>query len=88
MNRRWISLQVSGIRASGCGVACVFVGADDGEEGVGEHGEGDPAGPGGVAADLVLVQSGQALAGLEGLLHPPSDPATRTRVVSGTGAGE
>jgi hypothetical protein len=52
-------------------VAGVFVGSDDGEEGVREHGEGDPAGSGRVAADLVLVQAGQALAGLEELLHPP-----------------
>lgn len=50
----------------------MFVGADDGEEGVGEHGQGDPVGPGGEAAELVLVQAGQALSGLEGLLHPPS----------------
>jgi hypothetical protein len=41
----------------------VFVGADDGQEGVGEHGQGDPAGPGGVAADLVFVEAGQSLAG-------------------------
>jgi hypothetical protein len=53
------------------GVPGVFVGADNGEEGVSEHGQGDPAGPGGVAADLVLVESGQAFSGLEGLLHPP-----------------
>lgn len=50
----------------------MFVGADDGEEGVGEHGEGDPAVPGGPASDLVFVESGQALAGLEGLLDRPS----------------
>jgi hypothetical protein len=54
-----------------CGAPDVFVGADNGEEGVSEHGQGDPAGPGGVAADLVLVESGQALSGLEGLLHTP-----------------
>jgi hypothetical protein len=71
MNRRWISLQVSGMRASGAG-AGVLVCAYDGEEGVREHGEGDPAGPGGIAADLVLVECGQALARLEELLHPPS----------------
>lgn len=34
----------------------VFVGADDGEEGVGRHLEGEPAGPGGTAADLVPIQ--------------------------------
>ncbi|MBA9006294.1 hypothetical protein HNR21_005176 [Actinomadura cellulosilytica] len=53
------------------GRAGVFGCADDDQEGVGEHGEGDPAGPGGVAAQLVLVQAGQSLLGLEGLLHPP-----------------
>ena len=71
MNSRWISLQVSGMRASGAGSTVVFVRADDGEEGVREHGQGDPAGPGRVAADLVLVQGRQALAGLEKLLDPP-----------------
>lgn len=53
------------------GLAGVFVGTDDGEEGVGEHGEGDPARPGRVTANLVLVQAGQALSGLKRLLHPP-----------------
>jgi hypothetical protein len=54
----------------GCGVG-VPVCAYDGEEGVGEHGEGDPAGPGGIAADLVLVECGQALARL-GRTPPPA----------------
>lgn len=54
------------------GVAGVFVGADDGEEGVGEHREGAPAGPGGVATDLVLIEPGQPFLGLEGLFHTPS----------------
>lgn len=40
------------------GSVCVFVGADDGVEGVGRHRRGDPAGPGGVAADLALAQPG------------------------------
>ncbi len=54
------------------GTAGVFVGTNDDEEGVGEHGQGDPSGPGGTAADLVLIESGEPLLGLEGLLHPPS----------------
>ena len=54
------------------GIAGVFVRADDSEEGMGEHGEGDPAGPGRVAAELVLVQAGQALSGLERLFDPSS----------------
>lgn len=44
------------------GMACVFVGADDSEESMGEHRESDPAVPGRPASDLVFVQSGQALA--------------------------
>lgn len=39
--------QLERWRALGCGVAVVFVRADDGQEGVREHGQGDPAGPGG-----------------------------------------
>ena len=54
-----------------CRLAGVLVCSDDGEEGMGEHREGDPAGPGRVAADLMLVQSGQSLPGLEELLYPP-----------------
>lgn len=54
-----------------CRLAGVLIGSQDGEEGVGKHGEGHPAGPGRVAADLVLVQGGQSLSGLEELLHPP-----------------
>ncbi|GGR62242.1 hypothetical protein GCM10010251_93760 [Streptomyces aurantiogriseus] len=56
------------------GMAGVFVSTDDSEEGVSEHGQGDPARPRGEAADLVFVQSGQALSCLESLLHPPSRP--------------
>jgi len=55
----------------GRGMTLVFVRAEDSEEGMREHGQGDPAGPGRVAADLVLVQGRQALAGLEKLLDPP-----------------
>src|SRR5271170_2638295 len=46
----------------------------DGEDGGGEHGEGDPPVPGGPAADLVLVQPGDALAGLEVFLDGPAEP--------------
>ena len=49
----------------------------DGEQGVGEHREQGPAPPRCPAADLVFVEAGQSLAGLEGLLDPPavsSDP--------------
>src|SRR6266542_1954263 len=44
----------------------------DHQEGVGEHGKGDPAVPGAPAADLVLVQATQALAGLERLFDGPA----------------
>ena len=45
---------------------------DDGEECVGEHGQNGPAMPRGPAADLVLIQSSQAFAGLEGFFDAPS----------------
>jgi hypothetical protein len=54
-----------------CAGAGVFIRADDSQEGVREHGERDPARPGRMAADLVLVQGGQTPAGMEELLHPP-----------------
>jgi hypothetical protein len=55
-------------------VVVAFGGGGDGEEGVGEHGQHGPALPGGPTPDLVLVQSDQALGGLEGLLDPPPLP--------------
>jgi hypothetical protein len=42
------------------------------QEGVGEHRQRGPAVPGAPAADLVLVQATQALAGLEALLDAPA----------------
>jgi hypothetical protein len=68
-NRCWISLQVSGISPDGGGwwVVGVFGHGRHHQEGVGEHGKGGPAVPGAPAADLVLVQATQALAGLEAL---------------------
>jgi hypothetical protein len=88
MNRRWISIAGELYVAVRYGAAGVFVRADDGQEGTREHGEGDPAGPGCVAAHLVLVQDGQARSGLEELLDSHLDPATRTSVVRGPGSGE
>ena len=49
-------------------------GGGDGEEGQGEHGQGGPPVPGVPAADLMLIQPGQALASLEILLRGPADP--------------
>ncbi|POG46002.1 hypothetical protein BV881_18350 [Streptomyces sp. ZL-24] len=58
-------------QVGGVGGPVVFVGPDDGEEGMGEHRQSDPAGPGHESSDLMLIKSGQTLSGLEGLLHPP-----------------
>lgn len=71
MNSRWISFTSERYQLAGRGMTLVFVRAEDSEEGMREHGQGDPARPGRVAADLVLVQGRQALAGLEKLLDPP-----------------
>lgn len=54
------------------GQVAALGGCGDGKEGVSEHCERDPAVPGGSAAHLVLVQSDQALAGLERLLDRPA----------------
>ena len=48
-------------------VASAFGNGRHDQEGVCEHGKGGPAVPGPPAADLVLVQAAQALAGLEAL---------------------
>jgi hypothetical protein len=50
----------------------VFAGGEDGEQGVGEHRQQRSASPGQPAAHLVLIQAGQALAALEGLLDGPA----------------
>ena len=55
-----------------CGLGVAFGGGGHGQEGVGEHGQGGPAVPGGPAADLVLVESGEAFGGLEGFLDAPA----------------
>jgi hypothetical protein len=44
----------------------------EGEEGVGEHGEGDMLVPGVPGADLVVVKSGLVLAGSEALFDGPA----------------
>ena len=61
-----------GISPSGSAVAARSCGGDHGQERVREHGQGDPPVPGGPPPDLVLVQAGQAFAGLEALLDPPA----------------
>jgi hypothetical protein len=59
--------------AVGRGAADVFGGGGDGQERGGEHGQGGPAIPGLPAADLVLIQAGQALADLEVLWSHEGD---------------
>jgi hypothetical protein len=46
----------------------------DGEEGVGEHGEGDMSVPGVPGADLVVVESGLVFAGSEAFFDGPACP--------------
>lgn len=67
----------------GGGPAAVFLSTDSGEEGMGEHRKGDPAGPGGMAADLVLIEPGQPFLTLEGLLHPPPGSGNPHQLVQG-----
>ena len=55
-----------------CGLGVTFGGGGHGQEGVGEHGQGGPAVPGGPAPDLVLIQSGEPFGGLEGFLDTPA----------------
>ena len=55
-------------------VALVFAGAGGGEVGQGEHREGDVGVPGPPGADLVVVQAGFVLRGLEALLDRPPRP--------------
>lgn len=88
--RRRISLTVSGIRSSpsacgGLGWWAVCLGAQHGEQGVGEHRQGDVPVPAGVGADLVLVQTGFALAGLEGFLDPPPPAGNSDQLGQGGG---
>ena len=49
----------------------------DGEERVGEHGQGDVPVPGAVAADLVVVQAGLALGFGEAVLDSPARARNR-----------
>jgi hypothetical protein len=73
VNRRAISLRVRGISCGGGGLG-VLGGRGHGEEGQGEHGQGGPPVPGRPVPDLMLVQTCQALPGLEILLGGPPEP--------------
>ncbi|MDQ1065214.1 hypothetical protein [Streptomyces canus] len=68
-------VAAQGDQVFGRWVLSAFGGCGHGEEGVREHGEGDPTVPGSPTTDLVLVQAGQAFAGLERLLDRPSAPS-------------
>ena len=57
------------VLASAAGVR--LGGGQDGQEGVGEQGQDGPAVPGGPAADLVLGQGGEFLAGGEPIFNRP-----------------
>jgi hypothetical protein len=70
-NRRRSSLQVNAVKPSGVGRGCAR-GGDHCEQGVRDHREQVPALPGDPPADLVFVEPGQALAGLERLLDGPA----------------
>lgn len=78
MNWRWISLQDSGIRSADLGGGRV-VGTDRRKEGMGEHREGDSAGLGGVAADLVVIESRQPFPVWKVSSTRHLEPATLTR---------
>ena len=51
-----------------CGPVSVRVGGEDGQQRVPDHRQQGPASPRGPTADLMLVEPGQALPGLETLL--------------------
>ncbi len=57
--------------------AGAFTGGDDGEDGVGEHDQGGVPVPGVEAADLMFVQPGGVLAGLEGGFDAPAASGCR-----------
>lgn len=78
---------VAGERYQGvwCGIAVVFVRADDGEEGGRERGQGDPAGPE-RRRTWCSSKTARPLPDWKNSSTRHLDPATRTRVVSGTAA--
>jgi hypothetical protein len=66
----------------------VLGGGGDGQERQGEHGQGGPAVPGVPAADLVLIEPGQPLSGLEILLRGPAASGDPGQGGQRHGAGE
>jgi hypothetical protein len=71
-NRCWTSLQVTPISSCVGGWRVCWVRAATTRKAWAKHGQGGPAVPGAPAADLMLVQAAQTLAGLEGLFNPPT----------------
>jgi hypothetical protein len=68
-------------------LVAAFEGGGDGEEGVCEQGQGDPAVPGVPAAYLVFVQSRQCLRALEYLLDRPAASSDLDQCGQGDRAG-
>ena len=66
------SLTIKVIRRSWRWLGVAFGGGGRRPGRLGEHGQGGPAVPGGPAADLVLIDAGQSLGGLEGFLDAPA----------------
>jgi hypothetical protein len=63
------------------------LGADRGEQGVGEHGQGDVGVPGVVAAGLVVVQAGFAFGLLKAALDRTASTRDRDELGQGGGLG-
>lgn len=74
-------------QAFGWGLASAFGGGEYGQEGAGEHGQHGPALPANPASELVLIESGQALAGLERFLDRPAASRCLHSSCSGTCSG-
>ena len=69
------------------GFVGALFGGGDRQDGVSEHDQDRPTVPGSPGTDLVLVQTGQAFAGLERFLDRPASAGDLTSVASGTGVG-
>ena len=63
------------------------LGAGDGQEGMGQQGQGDVPVPVRPAADLVVIQADLGLGLLQAVLDSQRIPATRTRPTSEVAAG-
>ena len=80
--RRWSGCGSAGRGGLACGQR-----RPHGQERRGQQAQGHVPVPGVVAADLVLVQPGIPLGGLDRLLHPQRAPSTRASTAKGCPAG-